>query len=335
MKIPRVPVVVLKLGETFRDTAMVIPEAMVQIRLNKQEVANLVCRPENPEEVCVGFLLHHHVVKSMDEIKSIQVHPRTRVVSINAQIDKEKIDELIREISSNGPMLLRNPPDSGGNTSAGTRVAKNRTSTWNRLLTTTADNNKAFRMLSQMANTFHEACEVKGIFGAYHVAAFAEPSGKITCQSADVGMDITVDRILGKAFLSHQRWQDCMLLISDRLRANTVIKTANLGIRSIMTLSVVTHLALETALDHDIDIIHAKRDGSLTIYSRSAAGTHDAQCVSAKFGSAKLGGAKVGVPKVGESKAGEGANRKSTLQNNTAENNAAENNTARESTASE
>ncbi|MFH2001946.1 MAG: formate dehydrogenase accessory sulfurtransferase FdhD [Planctomycetota bacterium] len=246
---------------------MVIPEAAVKIRLNHQIVAMIICRPDNPEEACIGFLLNHHTIKSMDEIKSIQVHPRAKIVSIQARLEKEKIDELVQNLSSGGHLTLIHPPVSRTTGDALCNLCAH----------PPEEENKTYRVLTRMANLFQETCEVKGIFGAYHVAAFVDASGKITCQGADVGMDITVDRVLGKAFLSHHPLQNCTLLISDRLRVNTVIKCANLGIRSIMTLSVVTHMALETALNYDIDIIHAKKDGSLTIYSRSTAESTEAE----------------------------------------------------------
>lgn len=253
MKIPRVPVLVLRNGKTHRETAMVLPETSVDIKLNNRTVAGMVCRPDNPEEPSIGLLCHYDVFHSPEVIKSIRVYPKESIVSIQARIEKKAVEQLARAVSAgdifpsnsenNGQKSLRRKTDPHG------------------------VENSILKSLSSMAVYFHEALELKGIFGAYHVAALADKNGKSLCQAGDVGMNTTVDRVLGKAFLSGTKGKSVVLLISGRLRAGLVQKAAYHGIRIILTTSMVTHLALETALQAEIDIVQAKENGTLTIYS--------------------------------------------------------------------
>lgn len=255
MKIPRVPVLVLKHGEAIRETAMVIPESRFDIRVNEKSVAGIICRPENPEEPSVGFLNNFGLFKSPEVIKSIRVHPQEHVVSIQASVEDEAIKEVARSVSAYERLPGRTVAQAAvRDPAARPRPVDGR-----------------FETLSSMSERFGEALELKGIFGAYHVAALADKEGKLVCQAGDVGLGITVDRLLGRAFLTGVALKERTLLISGRLRVSTVSKAAYHGIDAVMTTSVITHLALDTAVSAGIEIIHTKDEGTITIYGRDTA----------------------------------------------------------------
>jgi FdhD protein len=254
---------VLKNGKTHRDTAMVIPETTIEIKLNNRNVAHLICRPDNPEEPTVGHLSNFDTFRSPDVIKSIRVYPRENTVSIQTRIEKPALDHLVETIRSGRLYPPRNPAGQGDPSPP-----------WRDLLDPQGMEKKAFQSLSSMAFDFLEVLELKGIFGAYHVAALADRNGKLLCQAGDVGMDITVDRVIGKAFLAGINIQGLILLVSGRLRAGLVNKAAYHEFSTIMTSSMVTHLALETARGCGIDIIHAKETGTLNIYSSNHTKDH-------------------------------------------------------------
>jgi FdhD protein len=241
---------------------MVIPETTIEIKLNNRNVAHLICRPDNPEEPSVGYLSNFDIFgnfdtfRSQDIIKSIRVYPRESTVSIQTRIEKPALEELVRTIQSGRLYPPRNPALPGETSPP-----------WRGLISSQGMEQKAFQSLSAMAVGFLEVLELKGIFGAYHVAALADRNGKLLCQAGDVGMDITVDRVIGKAFLAGINTQGLILLVSGRLRAGLVNKAAFHRMSAIMTSSMVTHLALETARSCGIDIIHARETGTLTIYS--------------------------------------------------------------------
>jgi formate dehydrogenase accessory protein FdhD len=259
MKIPRVPVIILKKDRAVRETAMVIPEGPFDVRLNNRHVANIVCRPDNPEEPSVGFLVNHGAFASTEDIKAIRVHPNQRTVSIQAQIDEETLKQLIRTVarSASAPLPSLQPsrrPPAGGR--KGKAPARNE-----------AD---LFRSLPALTARFRETIEVKGIFGAYHVAALAGKKNLLLCEAGDVDMSVTVDRVFGKAFLSGIDCLPLALLLSGRLRADTVAKAARRGIGCVVTASVVTGLALEAGLEAGVDIVGVKEGGALTVYSRNS-----------------------------------------------------------------
>ncbi|MBU0755316.1 MAG: formate dehydrogenase accessory sulfurtransferase FdhD [Planctomycetes bacterium] len=253
MKIPRVPVLVLRNGKTHRETAMVIPETTVTVKLNNKEITCLVCRPENPEEPSIGYLCHFDVFPSPEAIKSIRVYPGDHTVSIQAHVERQTMKRVEEEIASDTLFPLR--PKGSRRAAAAKKEVK------------PLQGVEVLKSFADMATRFHDVLELQGIFGAYRVAALADRNGTILCQAGDVGMDTTVDRVLGKAFLSGLSSRCHTLLISGHLRAELVSKIAHHGIQTVFTASMVTHLALETARAAGVDIIHTKESGTLTIYS--------------------------------------------------------------------
>jgi FdhD protein len=253
MKIPRVPVTIVQEGKTFQDTAMVIPEIRFDVRLNDRTLSSIICRPENPEEPCVGFLHSHGIFSSRDGIKTIRVFPQEKVVAIQAQVHEKATEALALLISKNDRSApLPEPPAKG--------------KTGKKKVSQPSVGKENFRGLASMASQFQEILEVKGIFGAYNVAALANKKGRLLCQAGDTGMSITVDRVIGKAFLSGLTLANTTLLISGRLKADTVLKAAYHGIPRVVTSSVITQLAMEAANSQGIEVIHTKEDRSMAIY---------------------------------------------------------------------
>ena len=80
-------------------------------------------------------------------------------------------------------------------------------------------------------------------------------------------MRVTVDRVFGKAFLAGIDFKNLTLLISGRLRADSVLKAARHGIGTVTTTSAVTRLALEAAADYGIQLLSAKDRGTLMVYN--------------------------------------------------------------------
>lgn len=240
---------------------MVIPESSVKVRLNGREVARLFCRFEHPEEPSVGLLHNWSVFPSLEDIKSIRVHPREHTVSIHAQAD----EEALRILKRSRAKVLGGAPDEADLPVQEEIIPPDETTSGR------VRAEEAYPIFSRMASRFHDTVEVIGIFGSYHVAGLADQRGRLLCQAGDVEMSVTEDRVLGKAFLSGLKLNRLTLLISDRLRSDTVMKAARHGISSVVTLSVVTSLALETAMKRDIDIINAKERGMITLYGRHVA----------------------------------------------------------------
>lgn len=240
---------------------MVIPESSVKVRLNGKEVARLFCRFENPEEPSVGLLHNWGIFPSLDNIKSIQVHPREHTVSIHAQAN----EEALRILQRSRAKVLGSAPDEADLPVQDEIIPPSEATSG------LGRDEETYPIFSRMASRFHDTVEVIGIFGSYHVAGLADRKGRLVCQAGDVEMSVTVDRVLGKAFLSGLKLNQLTLLISDRLRSDTVMKAARHGISSVVTLSVVTSLALETALMRDIDIINAKERGLITLYGGDVA----------------------------------------------------------------
>jgi FdhD protein len=258
MKIPRVPVYIVKNGKAHRDTAMVIPESRIEIKLNQIRVAGITCRPENPEEPTVGLLINHGLLTAPEKIKSIRVYPRKKLVSIQALVSEKHL-RAFQEVHPDFGEAAALPFSPLANTDS--LALRTRSESMEGAL------GETFSALTVLVDRFQEILEVKGIFGAYHVAALADKNSSLFCQAGDVGVNVTVDRVLGKAFLANRPLRDLILLISGRLRADTVQKAAVHGIHTIMTASVITRLALEAAREYGIDIVNTREGDTLTVYS--------------------------------------------------------------------
>ncbi len=259
MKIPRVPVTILKNGKTLSDTAMAIPEERISIHLNGNETIQITCRPENPEEPAVGMLHNHGVFHAREKIKNIRVYPGEGVVSIQARTNGKALEKMLCSLSESAGKPFPPFKDPRGRRSGDIETKSN----------TDTMNEDFLGALSSMTSRFKESIDVKSVFGAYRVAAIGNDKGRLLHKAGDLDMETAVDRIIGRAFLAGTGLRGLTLLISGRVRPETVYKASRHGIRTIVSSTVVTSLVLMSDQASSVDLVHYREeDGMLTIYRK-------------------------------------------------------------------
>ena len=253
MKIPKVPVIIVRKGTPSRGKATVIPETSMTVTLNDEPILRMQCRPENPEEVAVGMLLDRGLVDAPDRLKALRVYPARAIVAVQA---RRRPDE-----SSDGKGLPPSAPDGVPVPLEGLdrQAAPGRAPPFPPPVEET-------KTLCALAETFLEEVEVKGIFGAYDVAALGHARKGIFCRAADVDIPVTVDRLLGKAFLAGLDARGKVLLLSGRLRYDTARKAALHGIRTVVSAEAVTRLALEEARRTGLRVACVDEEGTFTVF---------------------------------------------------------------------
>jgi len=229
---------------------MVTPEASFIIKVNDKKAASITCRPDRPEEPAIGLLHSYGIFKSLDDIKTIQVHPNQKTISIQAQVKQEALNNLI----------IANTTDA--DFSEALKRGDYEMPSWSPQVRA-----KQIPLLATMLTGFHDALEVKGIFGAFKVAAISDRNGRIICDAGDVDTLVTIYRIFGKAFLQNIKLEKSTLLVSGRLRRDTILKAARFGVPLIIAFSVITSLAFETALKLGMEIIGVNEENNLIVYS--------------------------------------------------------------------
>jgi FdhD protein len=72
------------IGEFSQDTEdLVVLESPVTIFINDEELATLVCTPENLEELTLGFLFSDGILKNYQDIKSIKILQQEGLIWVN------------------------------------------------------------------------------------------------------------------------------------------------------------------------------------------------------------------------------------------------------------
>lgn len=228
----------LESGEkTFVKEPLAV-EIPLSIYVNGRHYATLPATPSKIRELAVGHLIAEGVLRSISEIKRMNV----KNSRVDIQLMKNlKASEIVR-IKTPGGMAVK--PDSG-------RFLRNRIEATKVV--------EMARRLCQESKT-HQA--TRGV----HFAAIIRPTGKIASFAEDVSRHSAVDKVVGNAALKKIRFSDCVLFTSCRLSASIVLKAARMGIPILASIAYPLESGVVVAKKMGLTLVHSG-EKQLNIYT--------------------------------------------------------------------
>jgi FdhD protein len=227
----------------------IVDEVQLCISVNGQELATLMCSPNHPEQLAVGFLLNEGLISSLEDVRTIHLSKNDTCLDIWLQdIDVELPKRGIITAGCGGGITFDDLSQQHQPLSSDLRATP--------------------AQLAGLMRKTHLGAELYQRARGIHTAALAV-DGTILGQVEDVGRHNCLDRLAGKALLENVQTEDCILLSSGRVSSEMINKARKMQIPIVCSRTSPTSLSVALAETWNITIVAYLRQNRMRIY------THD------------------------------------------------------------
>lgn len=243
-------------GPTDLLNDSIAAEVPVALTYNRVSHVVMMASPMDLEDFAVGFSMTEGLLGSIDDMRSVQLIPRTGGIELAMTISEDWFDRLATQ--------RRNM---AGRTGCGLCGAENIEQAL-RSPRPVAKRLEVSHAALQRAVADLEAHQpLQAETGATHGAAWCSPDGKIERVREDVGRHNALDKLIGSLFRSGLDPAAGFVLVSSRASYEMVFKTAAAGIELIQAVSAPTTLAIEFAQRSGVTLVGFARPGRHNVYT--------------------------------------------------------------------
>ena len=247
-KFKQIKITKLTGGVREEKSDLVVSEKAINIFVNFEFYAALMCSPAELVELATGFLFSEGVISSLEDIKSIEEKYEDRVCVVLKS-------DYIKDLNS-----IKAKASGCGNGSVHINLLLDRNFKC-------IEDNEEF-LAENILNTMQEFNNKSELFkktGGVHSCAICNNSG-IVVFSEDIGRHNALDKVIGAALRNGIDFENKFIMTSGRISSDIVLKAANAEIPMIVSHSAPTDLALNIAEVSNITIIGFARGNKMNIY---------------------------------------------------------------------
>ena len=228
-------------------TDMVVEELPLTIFVNGEELATLLCSPDDLKYLVVGFLYNEGIIKNIKDIKEMRINKERGLASVKLKADVKNIKDVFqRRVITSGCSGFYNPSDLKlKKIKSNFKIKKEKI-------------NELMKELMQSSAVFRET-------GGVHISALCDDK-KIICFNEDIGRHNTIDKIIGKSLEKNINLKNKIILTSGRLSSEMVLKAAKQQIPLIASKSAPTELAVKLAKNLGMTLVGFVRSGRVNVY---------------------------------------------------------------------
>lgn len=236
---------------TLEDETIAI-EYPLTIYVNHDEFATMVCTPMNMRELIIGFLAAEGIIRTYEEIKSIQIDEERgfAYVDLYKQLEQDHHDHSSRFIGSccgkSRQFYFKSD----------VRTAKTVMSKMTIHAQACLD---LMDQLQTLSNHFQKT-------GGVHNAALCTVDQLVTIRT-DIGRHNALDKIYGHVIKNNIPLNNKLIVFSGRISSEVLLKVSKMGVGIIVSKSAPTDLALRLAEDLGITAIGFARRNKMNVYT--------------------------------------------------------------------
>lgn len=230
-------------GKKTEKLEPVAIEDSFDLIINGSPFVSLMASPINLKEMGFGYLLSEGIVKSKDQIKSIEVEGSEIRASIEGH---EKINEVL-ELRSSGCMGVKQ--------NHGEKISVNSDLSVNMDL--------IVKGLQNLDSDIHKMTR------GTHISSLLDNSGDIAFKVEDISRHNTFDKVIGKAILEDVNLSKSILISSGRQSEGMVMKAGRVGIPIIASKSAPLSSGIKAAKKNGQTLIWQVEPGDLRVFSES------------------------------------------------------------------
>jgi FdhD protein len=225
----------------------VVDEALICLSLNGQEIATIMCTPQDLEAMALGFLYNERIIHSLEDVRLFQVAGNDRCVDVWLhRVDVEAPGRRVLTSGCGGGLTYddlsqqHDPLPAGGRATVGQLA-------------------DLMRQMQLGATLYRRA---RGI----HTAALARDSS-IVLQVEDLGRHNCLDKLRGSALLAGIETAGAILLTSGRVSSEMINKARRLETPIVCSRTSPTSLSAALAEEWNVTLVGYLRQHRMRVYS--------------------------------------------------------------------
>ena len=258
----KVNITKIKKNERSEEIDTILIETPIDIFINSEPVANVICLPDSLKELAIGFIYSIGIINSYKDIKQIKVDE----IEGNIYID------LIKSVHFNPSDFSMNPVSRVIDTTCGIP------SPWRRFIKNKIHDSKesimskitekisaelifsAIVKMQSKTNLFKET-------GGCHGAAIFDFNGNLISVKEDIGRHNAIDKVIGELLIKEHDFKNIFLTSTGRLTGDSVLKAIRAKIPIVASLSASIESGIRLAFAYGITLIGFVRGKRMNIYT--------------------------------------------------------------------
>ncbi|MFX1524848.1 MAG: formate dehydrogenase accessory sulfurtransferase FdhD [Promethearchaeota archaeon] len=243
---------------------IVLVEHPVDLYVNSEPLANIICLPKDLKELAVGFLYSIGLIDTFKDIEYIEITELGNEILVTL---KDSIDFDINNITMN-------PVSRVVDTTCGI------SSPWRNLIKNRLDESKVKEKLwseniikvpsktifsaikeMQMATPLYKET------GGCHGAAIFDLQGNLLSVKEDIGRHNAIDKVIGDMLIQRHSFDEVFLTSTGRLTSDLVLKAIRAKIPILASFSAAIESGIKLAFAYGITLIGFARGRRMNIYT--------------------------------------------------------------------
>ena len=248
--------------EDLQDVVLI--ETPVDIFVNSEPIANIICLRKDLKELAFGFLFSIGIINSADDVIELKT----------SELDNSIFITLQKSIHLNFDDFNMNPVSRVVDTTCGIP------SPWRELIKKSLDDANTQKLLKSIdsvrinTSTIFSAIKKMQIStplyretGGCHGAAIFDFDGNLLSVKEDVGRHNAIDKVIGELLLKKHSFKNVFLTSTGRLTADSVLKAIKAKIPIVASFSAAVESGIRLAFAYGITLIGFARGSRMNIYT--------------------------------------------------------------------
>ena len=246
--INKIPIVRYDSNGVHEIDDLIIRELRANLIINGELYLSMMCMPEAFEELAVGFMFSEGLIKSFEDIKSINATCTGNIFVFTHQ--PIKVSETEKRVLISGC--------ANGSVNLSFLNQEN-------LQKLEGSQTYSPAEIVEMMSKFSKQSPVFMETGAVHSAALLFKNGD-SVFFEDIGRHNAVDKIVGTALMKKLPMREGVLLISGRISSEIALKTSRLGIPVLISQSAPTSMSVAIAEKVGLTLVGFARGRRFNVY---------------------------------------------------------------------
>ncbi|MFX1259234.1 MAG: formate dehydrogenase accessory sulfurtransferase FdhD [Promethearchaeota archaeon] len=252
----------IKRSEIQKTHDSILVERPIDLFVNYEPLANIICLPKDLKELAIGFLYSIGIIDSINDLKKIKINELNNCIYVDLN---NSIDFKIQNLDINP--ISRVIDTTCGLSSPWRKIIKKALKDSKESIKSKEDLKISSEIIYSSMKKMQRETILFRETGGCHGAAIFDVNGHLLECKEDIGRHNAIDKVIGEAILKRQSLNKVFLTSTGRLTGDSVLKAIRAKIPIIASLSAAIESGIRLAYAYGITLIGFVRGARMNIYS--------------------------------------------------------------------